>query len=148
MTAPVFNDLDDTPVYTENSFAVVLDADATIVESRALWSRCIPTRSQLVGPRLDAHRRCGEAFFDEQARSRMRRRGCTVDFTDQHAASALARRGQVQQHPRNLTADARAQRFGLGEEQQELPLAAAEVGRGLPIDEDDERSGRPRRSAP
>ena len=32
MTAPVFNDLDDTPAYTENSSAVVLDADATIVD--------------------------------------------------------------------------------------------------------------------
>ena len=35
MTAPVFNDLDDTPAYTENSSAVVLDADATIVDPDA-----------------------------------------------------------------------------------------------------------------
>ena len=32
MTVPVFNDLDDAPVYTENSSAVVLDADATIID--------------------------------------------------------------------------------------------------------------------
>ncbi len=32
MTVPVFHDLDDTPAYTENSSAVVLDADATIVD--------------------------------------------------------------------------------------------------------------------
>ena len=32
MAAPVFTDLDDTPAYTENSSAVVLDSNATIVD--------------------------------------------------------------------------------------------------------------------
>jgi hypothetical protein len=35
VVAPVFNALDDTPAYTENASAVVLDADATIVDPDA-----------------------------------------------------------------------------------------------------------------
>jgi hypothetical protein len=72
--------------------------------------------------------------FDEHARCRMPDGGPAVDLGEQHAAARFfARDREMEQHPRHLARELRTLRLGLGQKEEQFPLAAPEIaGRARP----------------
>src|SRR4051812_35706721 len=88
------------------------------------------------GANLIAERRWREALLDEIRRERSLRDGLTVDFCDEDCATAAFLHA-CGEHPRHFTANHAAVRFVIGQECDDLLLAAADVRRERAVDEND-----------